>query len=479
MSVLAGLKPEKVFEYFEYLSSVPHGSGNTGLISDLCVKWANDRGIYVEKDKFNDIIMRVPASEGRENEPGIIIQGHLDMVCTKTDDCELDMAKDAIRLMQDGEYVWADKTSLGGDDLVAVAVALAILEDKSISHPPLEALFTVDEETGLVGANKLDGSRLNGKELINIDSEEVGVITVSCAGGIGVNVSFNSEISPVECGEFYEIAVSGLIGGHSGAEIHLGRANAIHLVSEVVEKISKTKRMRLASIVGGSFENVIPSSATAIISVPRCSGKDLTNLCYEMEEGYKKKYPDKEISITATKLDKARFCFSKEVSENIIGLITNSPDGVQKMSESVKGLVETSLNLGTIRTENNKIMMKYFIRSSVNQAKVKVADDLVKLTTKFGAKAEKHDNYSAWEYKKDSKLREKAVQCYKELYGKYPKVEGIHAGLECGILAEKIRDLDAISIGPNLKDIHSVNEKLEVKSVEIIYNYVKAILEKQ
>ena len=477
-NVLSGLRPEKVFEFFELLSSVPHGSGNTGPISDICVKFALERGLEFVKDDLNNVIIRKPASPGCEDAPTVILQGHLDMVCTKRPDCDIDMEKEGPRLATDGEWVWAEGSSLGGDDAIGVAAVMAVLDDNTLVHPAIEALFTVDEETGLFGAAGIDPSLLKGKMLVNLDSEEEGVFTVSCAGGVRCDctVPVRREAVP----EFvpYEIEVSGLQGGHSGAEIHKGRGNAIKLLARFIYNALRRMDIRLDEIAGGDFDNVIPKTAKAIVFVEPEKVELFEQMAAEYEAVVQKELEttDGGFKLGATLAQNDDTPADSESTERAITAIYATPNGIQRMSPDIKDFVQTSLNLGVLRTSSNFVSFSFSIRSSSGSEKNEVFSRVEAIVAACGGNSAKRGEYPAWEYKSDSKLREISLRAYRRTYGGEARVEGIHAGLECGVFAEKIEGLDAISFGPDLRDIHSVRERLNVRSTERMYKLVCEIL---
>lgn len=467
MGVLRGVKPERVFYFFEEMCAIPHGSGNTKAISDYCVKFAKEQGLWYNQDNLNNIIIKKSASKGYEDHPAVIIQGHLDMVCEKEPCLDFDFEKDGLKLKLEGDILSASGTTLGGDDGIAIAFALAVLEDKTLFHPKIEALFTVDEETGMFGAEGFDQTLLEGKSLINIDSGDEGVFTVGCAGGARADISLKLEkckiTSPV-----YEVKIGGLRGGHSGVEIDKGRLNANKLIGELLSKIPGD--FNLISLSGGEKDNVIPSSCKALVA----TSANLT----EIAESYKTKAvistdPDLWVEVTPTT---ATVGYSYETSKKAIELITSLPNGIIAMSEEIEGLVQTSLNLGVMEVNNDVLNLSFAVRSSVNAEKLELLERLHNIANEFGAKYNSHSHYPAWEYKKDSPLREKMIKAFKKCYGKEPVIEAIHAGLECGLFCDKIPGLDAVSFGPNLFEIHTCREHLSVSSVERSYSFLVELL---
>lgn len=472
MRITSGLKPEKVFEYFEDICAIPHGSGNTFAISQYCVDFALKHGLEVSRDSLNNVIIKKPASNGYEDHNAVMIQGHLDMVCEKEKDCKIDFEKDGLDLNIKDGYLIANGTTLGGDDGIAIAMALAILEDDCIQHPPLIAVFTVDEETGMFGAEGIDLSGIDSKILINIDSEAESVLTVSCAGGIRstVTVPINKTDS---FGNVYKINLSGLTGGHSGVEIHCGRLNANKVMARLLLFISDSFEIGISSIKGGLKDNAITRECEAVI----CCETDLNTL-QSICDSFLNKLDtenDSETKISVSDFD-AKFVSDIYSSKNIINFLCEVPNGVVKMSDNIDGLVETSLNIGVLNVDEDELCANFSIRSSVNSQKIELADKVKHIAEKHGGSAVCDSEYPAWEYKKESVLRDVMINVHSRLYGKEPVVEAIHAGLECGILCDKIPGLDAVSFGPNILDIHTPSERLEIASVERTYNYLLEIL---
>ncbi len=465
--ILQGLQPERVFYYFEQLCAIPHGSGNTKAISDWCMAFAQAHGLAAEQDHMNNVIIRKPASAGKENVPAVILQGHLDMVCEKDAQTEFDFTKDGLRLRVEGDMISADGTTLGGDDGIAVAMALAVLEDDSLVHPPLEVLFTVDEETGMYGAAALDGSRLQGRMLINIDSEEEGVLTVGCAGGMRVDVDLEM-IPTAVTAPCYRVVIDGLKGGHSGMMIHQGHHNANKMMGELLHRL---EGCLLIDVAGGEKDNVICPRCEAVVSTER----DIRALC---DAFVKEKFTstDPDLRITVTELPAQTVGYDSISTAAALTMLCELPNGVQKMNEDIEGLVQTSLNFGVICLEEDILHVSFSLRSSVAAEKQALLQKLTGIAHKHGAAVTTRGDYPAWEYRKDSPLRDKMMRVYTRLYGKAPKVEIIHAGLECGLLGEKLAGMDAVSIGPQLWDIHSPRERLSIASTERTYQYLCEIL---
>ena len=468
MGKLKKLRPERVFYYFEEICAIPHGSGDTEKISDYCEEFAKRNNLEYVREEIGNVIIRKPATLGKENCPAIILQGHLDMVCEKEANLNFDFQKDSLNIDIDGDFVFAHGTTLGGDDGIAVAMCLALLEAKDISHPALEVLFTVDEETGMYGAQALDGSLLSGRRLINIDSEEEGIFTVSCAGGVRAELTLpiEYEVNKMPC---YKVTVEGLIGGHSGVEIHKGRLNSNKVAGAF---LSKLNNYRLISINGGMKDNAIPVFTQMIIA----TNEDLSFVADEFVKNTVVE-TDPDLKINIKQCDKCEKCLTAESSEKTAQFLSTVPNGIIKWSDHIENLVETSLNLGVLKTKENVVTASFGVRSSVNDDKLKLIKELDAFIRKFGGKMKAEGYYPAWEYCEESALRDTMCEVYEEITGNAPLVVAIHAGLECGLLSEKLPGLEAVSIGPNMFDIHTPRERLSVSSVERVYNYLIKLLE--
>ncbi len=453
---------EKVFEIFKEFSKIPHGSGNTKQISDYLVKFAKDRNLEHYQDELNNVIIIKEAGKGFENAPAVIIQGHMDMVCAKAPDCTKDMEKEGIDIQTDGEYMYANGTTLGGDDGIAVAYALALL-DSDEAYPRLEVVITVDEEIGLLGASFIDLSMLKGKTMLNIDSEAEGIFTAGCAGGLRTDCKFDIARENTDK-DTYKITLSGLKGGHSGIDIIKNRLNANKAMGEILSSIND---VRIVSVNGGSADNVIPSSCIAVVKA------DCVDVKW-FEEKYREFEP--EVKIEVEKLDCDCKPFDEESTKKYIAVIDKMPNGIQAMHTDIDGLVKTSLNMGIVKSDDNTFNISFSIRSSADTDKYELTNMVKEIAKTYGGTADVQGDYCGWDFKKDSKLRELMCDIYRRQYGSEPVIDIIHAGLECGIISSKIQDLDCISIGPNLYDIHTPKERLDIKSAERVWNFVKVIL---
>ncbi len=466
----------KVFKFFEKISEIPRGSSNTDRISNYLVEFANDRQLKCIQDEVGNVIIWKNGSVGRENEDAVIIQGHMDMVTEKTEESSHDFTSDGLELIYEGDYLYAKDTTLGGDDGIAVAYALALLDDNSLSHPPIEAVFTVDEEIGMLGAAALDMSVLKGKYLLNVDSEDESSILVSCAGGMTsiCNIELTSEI---QHGTKYKITVNGLKGGHSGTEIDKERANAVKEMGRVLDYLNKKTDIYVMQINGGLKDNAIPRECNAIVISN--NDDEISNVIASLNENIKKEYQtsDENVCVSIEKYDTNDYNVLDEESTNkVIMFINVVPNGICNMSQEIDGLVETSLNLGIFNVDINNLCAKFSVRSSVASRKEYLGEKLKSITTFLGGTYSVQGNYPAWEYKKDSRLRELMVDIYSRMYKKELKVEAIHAGLECGYFMAAMPQLDVVSFGPDIFDIHTTEEKMSISSVKRIYEYIIEIL---
>ena len=472
---LAGLEPASVFGYFEEICSIPHGSGNTKMISDYLVNFAREQGLRYIHDENNNVILFGEGTCGMEDHPPVILQGHMDMVCEKDADCPIDMAAEGLDLTHNDSFVYARGTTLGGDDGIAVAMAMALLADKTIPHPPIEAIITVDEEIGLLGAASIDLSQLKGRTLINIDSEEEGIFTVSCAGGATATVTLPVDRRAVY-GPCIRLAVDGLQGGHSGVEIHMNRANANKVMGEFMSRIQKLMPLCLTSFSGGSKDNAIPRSCQANLVAMGIHLDRINTIAEELQAEIREKYDEPESTVQAFEVDAlVGNSLSTESTAKVIGLLCAAPNGVQAMSADIDGLVQTSLNMGIAKL-SDRFSATFSVRSSVNQEKQELLGQLETLAGFYDGSFSKMGEYPAWEYKKDSKLRDTMVKIYTDMFGKAPEVVAIHAGLECGLLSEKLPGLDCVSIGPQMYDIHTSRERLDITSTERTWKFLLEIL---
>lgn len=478
LGTLSQLQPKKVFEYFEALCKIPHGSYNCKAVSDFCVQFAKDRGLEWIQDEAYNVIIKKSASSDYKGDATLILQGHLDMVCQKTEISTIDFAKDSLDLRVDGDFVYAKDTSLGGDDGIAVAYALAILDDDTLKHPNLEVLFTTEEEVGMLGATKLDATPLCGTYLLNIDSEEEGSILSSCAGGSIAKVNIPVEYEEAS-GTSYEIRIQGLSGGHSGTEIHKNHGNSHKLLGEVLSILEEYEPK--VCFLGGSDEqkdNAIPVLSQVMFLANHMTG--IQEQLSQLEAKWKKEYgaSDPKITLDITKKEqKTTKCLTKDSYDRIKEFLLHVINGVYTMSKDIDGLVESSLNLGVIKLDDTQFVATFGVRSSVEALKDILFEEIDKVAKRCQGIVSRMSDYPSWEYREDSFLREHFCNVYRDLYGRELKVEAIHAGLECGILASKIKNLDMVSFGPDIFDIHTTKERLSISSTKRVWELLLKIIE--
>lgn len=480
--VTENLHPERVFYYFERISNIPRGSGNEKAVSDYCLSVAEGLGLKAFKDEFNNVVIRKPATKGYENSPGVIIQGHLDMVCEKNKKTEHDFRTEGIKLVVDGDWLKAEGTTLGADNGIAIAMGLALMELNDIEHPALECLFTTDEEVGMGGAMNFDTSVLTGTRLINLDSEDEGIFVVSCCGGAKTHIRMPAEWETVPADMVpVLIKIRGLNGGHSGSDIHLQRANANKLMGRILRQIAKTFYFRLGSINGGLMDNAITRECDAAIYIMAEDMEELRDLCLQFEDIFNNEYSGSESGIhVIAEYNKAVSgkALSVQTANNIIYALNMIPYGVLRRSMDINGLVESSNNPGILRTNEDNIEIVNAVRSSVATVKYDILERLAMIAEITGGEVFIRSEYPGWQYNKNSPLRGVCIEAYKEMFGKEPEIEAIHAGLECGLLASKAPGLDMISLGPEMHDVHTPMEKISISSVERTWNFLKFVLKK-
>ncbi len=472
---------KQVFEYFRQIAAIPHGSGNTSEIEKMLVSFAGEHGLWCRRDSAGNVIIKKPASPGCENAEPVILQGHIDMVCEKREGADIDMATQAITLAEDGDWLHAVDTTLGGDDGIAVAIMMAMLTTDEVKHPPLECIFTSDEEIGMIGAAALDVSDIEGKMMINIDSEEEGIFTVSCAGGVNADVKMDLH-RLTKAGAQGRIAIGGLTGGHSGIEIDKKRANANMLMGRLLQKLDEECSIDIVDISGGTKGNVICKASEAIILFNKSVESQIEKIVKGFETSMRKEFegiePDMFVKFEKQDEDVLKKAVSCEDKKNIITWLMTCPDGVQNMSADIEGLVETSLNLGAVITTDSNVIFTHAIRSSSSSRKEYLMKRLESLAGVLGGQVIYSGDYPAWEYNKDSRLRDICVEVFKEQYGREPEVVALHAGLECGLIAGKIGEgFDAVSIGPDMMHVHTPDEKLSIESTKRTIKLVCGFLE--
>ncbi|MCD3216792.1 aminoacyl-histidine dipeptidase [Clostridium botulinum C] len=481
-NIIGKLCSNRVFKYFIEISNIPRASGNEKFISDYLFNFAKKHKLEVKQDKSLNIIIKKQASKGYENAPCVILQGHMDMVCEKNKDIEHDFYKDSIELIVNGDYITAGGTTLGADNGIAVAYFLAILENKDLNHPPLEVLITTQEENGMEGASKVSKENLSGQILINVDSEEEGKLLVSCAGGIRNIVRLTVEVEDRKEGfKPYKIFVYGLKGGHSGMDIKKGRGNSNKLMGRILNSINNNMELFISYINGGLKSNAIPREAEAMIFVKESNEGKLRDIINHYNKVFTKELniSDSDVTVNLESVEEKPYrIFSKALTNKIITILMLMPQGVQSMSQNIKGLVESSINLGVVRTKEDEVTFESAIRSSVKTLKENIVNQIEILCNSIDAAMTTYADYPAWEYKEKSYIRDLFISVYKDLYKEEPEITAVHAGLECGILKEILGDIDMISFGPNMYDVHTPNERVSISSVERSYQYLIEVLKR-
>jgi dipeptidase D len=473
--ILKDLKPEKVFYYFEEISKIPRCSNHEKRISEFLYNWAKEKNLEVSQDKALNILIKKKASKGYENSPTVILQGHMDMVCEKNMDTQHDFSKDPLQLRIVDDYIYATGTTLGADNGIAVAFAMAILDSDDIVHPPLEVLITTDEENGMTGVENLDTKNINGKILINLDSEDEGIFTAGCAGGGRVKLMIPVEYKAPNYSNFYKLSIKGLKGGHSGVDIDKERGNSIKLLGRVLYNLKD--EIEISSIIGGSKDNAIPRESQAIISCKE--EEDLIEYISNWNEIFMNEFAfsDPDVNIVLEKTQNQSTVFNKETSDKIISAINLIPNGPLSRSTDLN-MVIYSNNLGVITTDDNKVIITCAPRSSTKSLLNQFVDNIEQIAKLLNIEIDASSFYPGWEYAKESKIRKICLDTYKDIYNKNGTVEVIHAGLECGFLIEKIPGLDAISLGPDMYDIHTPDEHLSISSSKRTFEFLCEILKR-
>lgn len=479
--ILKGLNPERVWHWFGEIMQIPRPSKHEERISAWLVQWGKDHGLETKSDKLGNVLIRKPASKGYEKSPWVALQAHMDMVCEKNSTKQFNFMKDAIQPVLDGEWLTADGTTLGADDGIGVAAILAILEDPKLQHPALEALITVDEETGLTGANGLSKSWLKSEVLLNFDDEDEGEYCIGCAGGIDTVAEMDYKLvaAPKGCKAFV-VKVSGLVGGHSGDDINRGRANANKLLNRILWEGTYKHSMRLATIDGGNLRNAIAREAEALVCVPEDKVRAFKTMVTKMGKAmvfeFRSTEPDMEFSLRDADMPKK--VVDADTQERLVNLVYACAHGVLAMSREIENFVETSTNLASIKMEKTFIRIATSQRSSVESAKQAAAAKLEATFRLVGCRVSHSDGYPGWTPNPDSRVLKVGVDVYKKMYGKEPIVRAIHAGLECGLIGEKYPQMDMISYGPTLRGVHSPDERIEIKTVEMFWNQTLEILKR-
>ncbi len=476
-----GLKPEILWRRFYEISRVPRPSKKEEKIIAYLRNLLKELNVKFKEDKVGNVVAFLPPTKGCENAPTVVLQGHVDMVCEKNKDKKHDFDNDPISLVKKGDFITADGTTLGSDNGIGVAAALAVITDKDVVHGPLEILLTIDEETGLTGANNLENGFIKGNILLNLDSEELGTFYVGCAGGMDTVGAYETETEPVPAGtSAYSLMITGLKGGHSGSEINTGRANAIKLLARTLGTINNFD-FSIASIEGGSKRNAIPREAEAVLYISPAISNKVAESVNEFQSILVNEYKisDNGLKIKFQKIDfNTGAVFTKAFSKKIIDTLTALPHGVIAMSQDIPDLVETSTNLATVSSENGRLKIGTSQRSSINSANRYIANSVSAVFRLSGADVKSSDGYPGWKPDLNSNILNLSKSVYKELFNAEPEIKAIHAGLECGILGDKKPGLDMVSFGPTIEGAHSPDERVEIKTVEKFYILLKGILRK-
>lgn len=470
---------EKIISYFKELSSIPRQSGDEKAASDFLVKFAKELGLWVKQDETYNVIVKKPGTEGRENEEAIILQGHLDMVYVVVDGVQ-HIYEDGIRVKENGEFICAEGTSLGADNGIAISYAMMLMATKEVSHPPLEFIFTTQEEVGLIGAANLDVSELSGKRIINLDSEEEGTFCSGCAGGVRSAIHIPVVREQRENLERLNVAIKGLKGGHSGMEINLERGNAIQLTGRILTAL-KEFDVKIGKVEAPGKSNAISSSANMVVYVEKEHVQEVVSKLQKLEAQFQNELSASDyVEIQMEEAGEEDICevFTAETLETLRGILMLMPQGVMNMSMAVPGLVETSINTGNMEEVDGELILDSALRSSVETEKNYIREKVQTIADVYGVACEWSGEYPGWQYQEVSPLREKAVKAYKELFGKEPKVEAIHAGLECGYWTAKIPNADLLSMGPSMYDVHSPRERVSKQSIANVWKLIKEILSK-
>ena len=479
MKILQNLEPKAVFQYFEEISNIPRGSGNEKGISDYLLNFGKELGLESIQDEALNVIIKKPGTPGYENAPTVIIQVHMDMVCEKNNGVEHDFEKDPLKLRIVDDYIYATDTTLGADNGIAVAYAMAILASNDIPHPPIEVLLTTDEETGMSGAMAIKKENLQGKILINLDNEEEGYLLVSCAGGVRSTATLKVDEQEIGSKKLIKINISGLKGGHSGMDIIKERGNSNKILGRVLKGLLREVKFNLVSLNGGSKNNAIPREAEAIIAVnpndENTAIEVINNWNNIIENELRAQDPGLKIEASITDIKTCKE-FTDESTKKVVDLLYIYPNGINTKSTEIEGLVESSTNLGVLTTKDGVVEFDSAIRSSIPSLKEEIVLRSKTIVELLGGKFETTSDYPGWEYDPNSKVRDICQKVHKDMYGKEAKIVAIHAGVECGLFNEKLGNLDMISFGPNLYDVHTPDEHMSISSVKNCYEYLLGIL---
>ena len=479
MPALANLEPARLWKHFDKLSAIPRGSTKEAAAREYVRSVAANLGLESSQDHVGNLVIRKPARPGREGASMTLLQGHLDMVCEKNEGTLHNFDADPIKVVRDGDWLKADGTTLGADNGVGVAAALAVMESDDISHGPLEFAFTIDEETGLTGASEFPAGLLKSKYFLNLDTEEIGTLCIGCAGGVNTTARRKVKLVPPGAGAAWRIKVSGLRGGHSGVDIHLGRGNALHIMGGVLQDLLDRLPVGLAEVNGGSAHNAIPREAVAVVVLDTSSESELKSLVATAEAGYKADLGefDPALQITAEKTERPRMVLDATDAKNTAALLASVHHGILAMSPDVPGLVQTSTNLATVKTKGDMVEIVTSQRSAIVSSKQAAARMVATVCQLAGFQVEHGGSYPGWKPEPNNELVRKLQDAHKKLFGEPAKLIAMHAGLECGVIGEKYPGMQLISFGPTIVNPHSPNERLQISTVASFWNYLKLVLE--
>ena len=479
MPALANLQPERLWKHFDKLAAIPRASTKEAAAREYVRSVAAKLGLESKQDPAGNLVVRKPARPGREGAPMTLLQGHLDMVCEKNEGTPHNFDADPIKVVRDGDWLKADGTTLGADNGVGVSAALAVMESTDISHGPLEFAFTIDEETGLTGASEFPAGVLKSKYFLNLDTEEIGTLCIGCAGGVNTTASRKVKLVPAGAGLAWRVKVSGLRGGHSGVDIHLGRGNALRIMGGVLQELLDRLPVELADVNGGSAHNAIPREAVAVVVLDPARESELKSLVATAEAGYKAELGefDSGVQITAEKAERPRMVLDATDAKNTAALLASVPHGILAMSPDVPGLVQTSTNLATVKTKDDMVEIVTSQRSAIVSSKQAAARMVATVCRLAGFQVEHWGSYPGWKPEPNSEIVRKLQEVHKKVFGKPAELIAMHAGLECGVIGEKYPGMQMVSFGPTIVDPHSPNERVQISSVESFWDYLKLVLE--
>ena len=480
MSVLQELEPKAIWNHFDEITQIPRASTKEQRAREWVIGIAKHKGLEVIEDKVGNIIVRKPAHKGRENAPTVVLQGHLDMVCEKNENITHDFDIDPIRVVRRGDWLYADETTLGADNGIGVSSALAVMESDDIKHGPLEFVFTIDEETGLTGAAEFSPGVLKANFFVNLDGEEKGTLCIGCSGGVNTTARRKVTLRTANANTAYKVKVSGLKGGHSGVDIHLGRGNAIRVLGGMVQLLVEKLYAEVADLKGGSARNVIPREASAVVLLDSAREKELKSIISQFEAEMRTDLGsfDPGVQISAEKTDRPAQVLDSSDARAVVSLLVAIPHGVLAMSPDVPGLVQNSTNLATVSVNGDRVEVGSSQRSAIESSKLAAARMVASACRLAGFEVEHAGSYPGWKPEPNSEIVQKCKEVFKEVFGAETRLVAMHAGLECGVIGEKYPGMQLISFGPQIESPHSPNERVEIASVAEFWKYLKAVLEK-